>query len=226
MPGRRERMRRDLLSEVGGGPGASQGASGVRKGEQIGRAARPPPYLYFMPVPRPVLSRRTPGGAGGRGTTAVRALGPDPPPPGGFPCTPPTGPPLPPPAAGRGPHRRSSLFRLRRFCSVHAMDTCMPAAHGEGAPRGREGRKPGSPRADGRVQWPEPRGARGGCGGCGGSQQAGPGPRGRAAGGRGCAVGGGKRRGTTSGGIRPQGHWRGKRRGKWMRVAVQGDPGG
>lgn len=101
-----------------------------------------------MPVPRPVLSRRTPGGAGGRGTTAVRALGADPPPPGGFPCTPLTGPPLPPPGPGRGPHRRSSLFRLRRFCSVHAIDTCMPAAHGEGAPRGREGRKPGSPRAD------------------------------------------------------------------------------
>lgn len=96
------------------------------------RAARPPPYLYFMPVPRPVLSRRTPADAGGRGTTAARALGPDPPPPGGFPCPPPTGPPLPPPGPGRGPHRRSSLLRLRRFCSVHAIDTCMPAGQGEG----------------------------------------------------------------------------------------------
>lgn len=111
---------------------ASQEASGVRKGEQMWRAARPPPYLYFMPAPRPVLSRRTPAGAGGRGTTAARALGPDPPPPGGFPCPPPTGPPLPPPGPGRGPHRRSSLLRLRRFCSVHAIDTCMPAGQGEG----------------------------------------------------------------------------------------------
>lgn len=104
------------------------------------RAARIPPYLYFMPVPRPVLSRRAPAGPGGRGTTAARALGPDPPPPGGSHA------PRRParryrPRGGRGPHRRSSLLRLRRFCSVHAMNTCMPAGQGRGgAPRGgREG---------------------------------------------------------------------------------------
>lgn len=97
------------------------------------------PYLYFMPVPRPVLSRRAPADAGGLGTTAARDLELDPPPPGGFPCPPPTGPPLPPPGPGRAPQRRSSLLRLRRFCSVHAIDTCMPDGQGgEGAPRERE----------------------------------------------------------------------------------------
>lgn len=116
---------------------ASQGASKIGKREQMERATQPPPYLYFMPVARRVLSRRAPAGARVRGTTAARALGPDPPPPGGFPCPPPTGPPLPAPGPGRGPHKRSSLLRLRRFCSVHAIDTCMLAGQGGGgAPRG------------------------------------------------------------------------------------------
>lgn len=83
----------------------------------------------------------------------------------------------------------------------------------EGAPRGREGGN---------------RGARGRTGGCSGRSPEESGEAAEAAegvsrqdrargGGRlevaGFAVEGGKRRGTTSGGIRPQGHWRGKRRG-------------
>lgn len=124
---------------------------GSGKGSRKDRLAWPPPYLYFMPVPRPVLSRSAPARAGGRGTGAARDLGPGPPPPGGFPCPPPAGPPLPPPGPGRGPHRRSSLLRLRRFCSVHAIDTCMPVGpDGEGGSEGAEGGDPGNPRADSR----------------------------------------------------------------------------
>lgn len=122
----------DLLSEVRGGSNGILGCLRDRKREQMERATQPPSYLYFMPVARRVLSRRAPAGARVRGTTAAPALGPDPPPPGGFPCPPPTGPPLPPPGPGRGPHKRSSLLRLRRFCSVHAIDTCMLAGQGWG----------------------------------------------------------------------------------------------
>lgn len=128
----------------------TQKTSGSQKrSEWIGCPATP--YLYFMPVPRPVLSRRAPAGAGGRGTTAVRDLEPNPPPPGGFPYPPPTGPPLPPPGPGRGPQRRSSLLRLRRFCSVHAIDTCMPDGQGGGG--GSEGAGGGSGEVEGRHRW-------------------------------------------------------------------------
>lgn len=119
-----------FLAKFEGGLAASGKPQGSQK--RSGRTGCPAtPYLYFMPVPRPVLSRRAPAGAGGRGTSAARDLGPDPPPPGGFPSPTPAGPLLPPPGPGRGPHRRSSLLRLRRFCSVHAIDTCMPAGQGE-----------------------------------------------------------------------------------------------
>lgn len=130
----------------GGGPGSILGSLKGQEREADVAAARPPPYLYFMPVPRPVLLSRAPAGPGGRGEHGGPGLGARTLLPWRVPMPHADQPAVTAPGPGRGPHRRSSLLRLRRFCSVHAIDTCMwPAKAGEGAPRG-GGRGTGKPR--------------------------------------------------------------------------------